>query len=103
MADGLTTKLFYKREKLSIRVEYDDTRLTFCGQDFGGWAGTSEYEYWISVDAAALRAALHGTAGTDLGDLVCAHVDDIMATGETAWLQKHRVDYTVDTRYDYAD
>jgi len=31
-------------------------------------------------------------AGADVLDLVCAHVDDIMARGERTWLDDHGID-----------
>jgi hypothetical protein len=98
------TRVFYKTASLVIWLEYDnDSRLTFCGQDFGGWGGTSEYEYWISVHGDELRSALNADAGADLGDIVCARVDEIMACGESTWLTKHGVEYRLDTRYEFDD
>jgi hypothetical protein len=104
MGDELQTRVFYERDKLHIEVQYDNAKgLTFYGQDLGGWAGTSEYEYWVSVDGRELRAALNADAGSDLGDLVCARVDEIMECGETSWLTAHGIRHTVDTRYEFPD
>jgi hypothetical protein len=73
------SKEFYHREPLVVWLRYDESNVTFYGQDLGGYPGTREYEYWITVAAEDLRRALGGTDdGQDIGDLVCDHVDGLL-------------------------
>lgn len=66
--------------------------LVFSGQDTAHLDG---YEYSITVPAdqfAALRRALGAGPTADVVELVCRHVDTIMARGERAWLDDHGID-----------
>lgn len=68
----------------------DDGKLLISGQDLGGVAGTSEYEYFITVepqDFGTIREALDGAADADIVELMCAHAPMIFSAGELTWLE----------------
>jgi hypothetical protein len=90
----MKSKVFYRREPLVVRLEYDESTVTFYGQDLGGNPNAKEYEYWLTVASEDLRQALDGTNGDqDIGALVCAHAEEIMSVGEMSWLREHGVMY----------
>ena len=93
----------WKTDTLSVRLEYDDEGLTFNGVDTGGWSGTSEYEYWVSVKVADLRAALGVDAAADLGEVLCARAEEIVDAGESRWLTALGLEPTVRTWSSYPD
>jgi hypothetical protein len=94
---------FWKTDKLTVELEYDDETLTFSGVDTGGWSGTSEYEYWVSVKAADLRAALGVDATADLGEVLCARAEEIVGAGESRWLTALGLEPSVRTWSSYPD
>lgn len=64
--------------------------LRLSGQDFCGFAGTTEYEYFITVqpdDFATIRTALHESPDADIIEAMCAQADMIFAMGEATWLK----------------
>ena len=94
---------FWKTDTLSVRLEFDDEGLTFNGVDTGGWSGTSEYEYWVSVKVADLRTALGVDAAADLGEVLCARVEAIVQAGEASWLTALGLEPSVRTWSSYPD
>jgi hypothetical protein len=94
VSGDVKSKEFYRRDQLVVWLQYDESTMTFYGQDLGGYPNTSEYEYWLTVASEDLRQALGGTDGDqDFGDLACEHAEDIMAVGEMSWLREHGVKY----------
>jgi hypothetical protein len=81
-------------------------RLRLSGQDFGGFMGTSEYEYDITVQPehfAALRQALGVPAEANLVDAMCANADEIYTRGETRWLEDHGIPYDLTNWHHFDD
>jgi hypothetical protein len=97
------SRRFWKTDKLTVELEYDDDVLTFHGVDTGGWSGTAEYEYWVSVKATDLRAALGVDAAADLGEVLCGRAEEIIAAGESRWLTALGVEPSVRTWSSYPD
>jgi hypothetical protein len=97
------TRRFWTTDTLTVDLEYDDQTVTFRGVDTGGWAGTSEYEYWESVKAADLRAALGVGAAADLGELLCGRAEEIVEAGESRWLIALGLEPSVQTWSSYPD
>jgi hypothetical protein len=95
------SRRFWETDKLSVDLECDDEAVTFHGVDTGGWSGTSEYEYWVSVKVADLRRALG--VDTDLGDALCGRAEEIIGTGESRWLTALGVEPMVRTWSSYPD
>ena len=93
----------WKTDKLTVELEYDDEALTFHGVDNGGWSGTSEYEYWVSVKVADLQAALGVDATADPGDVLCARDQEIIQAGESRWLTALGLEPTARTWSSYPD
>lgn len=89
---------FYRGDTLVVWIHYDEDRLTFSGQDLGGYPGSSEYEYWLTVAVDDLRRVLSGRDNQDIGDLVCRHADAIMSIGEMTWLNNHGISYEFNSR-----
>jgi hypothetical protein len=93
-------RVFWRSDTCCVWVGFDDdAALVFGGQELAhlGEAGRS-YEYWVTVAPAQfdrLRRALRpGDTETGLLDLVCAHVDDVMADGERSFLDRQGIEYT---------
>jgi hypothetical protein len=97
------SRRFWKTDTLTVEVQYDDETLTFSGVDTGGWSGTSEYEYWVSVKVADLQAALGIDATADPGDVLCARADEIIEAGESRWLAALGLEPSVRTWSSYPD
>jgi hypothetical protein len=97
------SRRLWRTDTLSVLLEYDDEALTFNGVDTGGWSGTSEYEYWVSVKVADLRAALGIDTAADLGEVLCARAEEIVQAGESSWLTALGLEPTVRTWSSYAD
>jgi hypothetical protein len=97
------SRRFWKTDKLTVELEYDDETVTFSGLDTGGWPGTSEYEYWVSVKAADLRATLGVDAAADLGEVLCGRAEEIIAAGESCWLTALGLEPSVRTWSSYPD
>jgi hypothetical protein len=99
----VVSRRLWKTDSLSVELEYDDEGLSFNGVDTGGWSSTSEYEYWVSVKVADLRAALRIDAAEDLGDALCARAEEIVAAGEARWLTTLGLEPSVRTWSSYPD
>ena len=97
------SRRFWETAKLSVELEYDDEKLTFHGVDTGGWSGTSEYEYWVSVKVADLQAALDIDGTTDPGDVLRARAEEIIQAGESRWLTALGLEPAVRTWSSYPD
>ena len=70
-----------------------DESVLISGQDFGHPL-CEEYEYWITVrpdDVPALVAALGGTEGDDVLELLGQHAEEIVRAGEKTWLEDRGV------------
>jgi hypothetical protein len=97
------TRRFWKTDTLTVDLECDDETVTFSGIDTAGWSGTSEYEYWVSVKVADLRAVLGVEAATDLGETLCGRAEEIIETGESRWLIALGLEPSVRTWSSYPD
>jgi len=97
------SRRFWKTDTLTVELDSDDETLTFSGLDTGGWSGTSEYEYSVSVRAADLRTALGVDAAADLGDVLCGRAEEIIQAGESRWLAALGLEPTVRTWSSYPD
>ena len=97
------SRRFWKTDTLTVELEYDDEVLTFHGVDTGGWSGTSEYEYWVSVKATDLRAALGIAAAVDLGEVLRGRAEEIVGAGESRWLTALGLEPSVRTWSSYPD
>ena len=80
-------------------VTRSDGALEFDGHDLRAF-GTAghEYEYVVRVPAtqfAAVRGALGVEADAELLAELVAHADDIMPTGEVAWLRRNGIEHEV--------
>jgi hypothetical protein len=86
-------RVFWRSDNCTVLVSYDDEgALVFSGEDRQYLDG---YEYTITVapdQFDKLRRALAADAAVDVADLVCAHVDKIMARGERSWLDDHGIE-----------
>lgn len=86
----MRTVTLLDRDRLHVwATMIDDGRLRIEGQDLGGYLGTSEYEYALTVsadDVPRIRAALDAGDGDDLLSLLGAAGTAIVARGERAWL-----------------
>jgi hypothetical protein len=87
-------RVFWRSASSTVWVSCDDAvGLVFEGLDRLHLDG---YEYSITVapgQFAALRRALGVGRHIDLLDAVCAHVDDIMASGERSWLTDRGIEH----------
>ncbi|HEX2402130.1 MAG TPA: hypothetical protein VHJ79_19410 [Mycobacterium sp.] len=88
-----TERAFWRTDTSTVWVGYDDDgALVFNGLDRAHLDG---YEYAVTVapdQFANLRRVLGADSGADVVDLVCAHVDEIMARGERTWLADHGIE-----------
>ncbi len=86
-------RLFWRSGPASVWVGYDaEGRLVFSGEDRGYLDG---YEYTVTVapdQFEKLRRALGADPAADVVDLVCEHVDAIMARGERTWLDDQGIE-----------
>ncbi len=87
-------RVFYEHKSCSVSIAMDEGRLRLSGQDLGGAMGSSEYEYFITVEPAhfdAIRTALGAEPDADIIDTMCAHAQAIFMTGEKTWLESHDI------------
>jgi hypothetical protein len=96
------TVQLYAAERLWVGARsWSDGAVSIEGQDLGPHTpGGEEYEYFFTVepgDVAALRAALGGTDGEDVLDLLAAQGEHIVTVGEMHWLRDHGVPYRMET------
>jgi hypothetical protein len=92
------SELFWRSESCVVMVGYTaDGSLEFHGDDVRAFGTPGHgYEYFITVDAgqfAALRRALDVDDDADVLRAVVARVDDVMAVGESSWLERHGVEH----------
>lgn len=102
----MAERVFIKRGSCSVWISMPEGKLTLSGQDFGGFMGTSEYEYFITVEPEhfdALRSALGVPPDADLVDAMCANADEIFTTGETTWLENHGIPYDLTNWHHFDD
>jgi hypothetical protein len=97
------SRRFWKTDTLTVELDYDDETVTFSGLDTGGWSGTSEYEYSVSVKVADLRAALGVDDAGDLGEVLCARAEEVIQAGESRWLTALGLEPSVRTWSSYPD
>jgi len=86
-------RVFWRTDTCTVWVGYTDGgELVFIGYDRVYLDGY-EYEITVAPDQFdTLRGALGGQPGADVVDLVCAHVDVIMARGERSWLEDRGIE-----------
>jgi hypothetical protein len=73
-------------------------RTATVGQELGGYPGASKYEYWSTVDQQTLRRALNIGADADLAVADEARGEEIVAIGESHWLDNQPITDDVHTR-----
>lgn len=86
----MTDRIFIKRGTCCVWIETIDGSVRLSGQDLGGFPGTDEYEYWITIhpqDFTRIRDALGAGPDSDIEDLLCAHAEMIYSLGELTWLR----------------
>jgi len=91
-----------QRDKLTVWLESHGDGWAFIGVDRGGWAGTSEYEYTVAFDPAALSAAL-GVPVSGLADVLAERAEEIVNAGETKWLTRLGVEFRLSNWYSFDD
>jgi hypothetical protein len=84
-------RTLWSRDRLFVDVVLTSTGdLVFEGQDLAPpMKDIDEYEYWITVRAAdvpVVVAALGGSPGDGVLDLLVAHGEEIVAQGESHWV-----------------
>ncbi len=98
----MPSRRLWSRNRLSVdAVLTESGDLVFEGQDLNGWLGSEEYEYWVTAPAALVPrvvAALGGSPGDDVLELLVAHADEIVMRGESTWLRSLGIDPDVDVR-----
>ena len=92
------SELFWRSESCVVMVCYPaDGSLEFHGDDVSAFGTPGHaYEYYVTVapeQFAALRRALDVDDEADVLRAVLARVDDVMAVGESSWLQRHGVEH----------
>jgi len=95
-----------QRARVARRWAISHPLLRGCcgaGDQRSSWSGTSEYEYWVSVKAVDLRAALGVDAAVDLGEVLCVRAEEIVQAGESSWLTALGLEPTVRTWSSYPD
>ncbi len=89
--------MFTERGACCVWIELtDEGALKLSGQDLGGFMGTKEYEYFITVqprDFGTINAALCQPADADVMASMCAHADEIFTHGESTWLKDLGIDF----------
>ena len=89
-----TERVVWRNASCTVWVGYDEAgELVFTGQDRAYLDG---YEYRVAVPPHQfdkVRAALGAGPDTDVVDLVCTHVDDVMRLGERSWLDHHGIEH----------
>jgi hypothetical protein len=88
-----TQRVFWRTPTCTVWVGYDEVgALVFDGLDRAYLDG---YEYTVTVapdQFDVLRRALGADQAADVVDLVCGHVEEIMARGERTWLDEHGIE-----------
>lgn len=85
-------RVFWRTDTCTVWVGYDDTGVLFFNGDDRAYLGGYEYTVTVAPDQFdALRRVLDADPAADVVDLVCAHVDAIMARGERTWLDDHGI------------
>ena len=77
---------------------WSDGDVTIEGHDLGlpGPSGATEYEWFVTIRAdsiPAFRTALGAQDQEAVLEAVLRRSGDILAMGETAWLQQHKIAY----------
>jgi hypothetical protein len=102
----MAERMFIDRGSCRVWISMPEGRLRLSGQDFGGFMGTSEYEYDITVEPeqfAAIRLALGVPADADIVDAMCANADEIYTRAETTWLAEHGIPFDVTNTHHFDD
>ena len=92
----MTERTFIHRGSCHVWISLPEGRLRLTGQDLGGHLGSTEYEYFITVEPEhfdAIRTAVGAAPDADVVDTMCAHADSIYTQGETTWLDSHAIPY----------
>ena len=102
----MTERVFMDRGSCRVWISMPDGRLRLSGQDLGGFMGTSEYEYFITVEPEhfeALRSALEAPPDADIVDAMCAKAEAIYTRGETTWLTDHGIPFDLTNWHHFDD
>ncbi len=89
-------RTIWSRNRLNVvAVLTEAGDLVFEGQDLNGWLGSEEYDYWVTAPADLVPlvvAALGGSPGDDVLELLVTHADEIVLRGESTWLRSLGID-----------
>ncbi|MGH2775045.1 MAG: hypothetical protein ACRDJT_06385 [Actinomycetota bacterium] len=102
----MAERVFIESGSCKVWISIDEGRLMLSGQDLGGFMGTSEYEYFITVEPEYfdnIRMALGAAEGTDIVDVMCANAEAIFAQGETTWLESIGVPFEMSNWHHFDD
>ena len=102
----MAERVFIDRGSCCVWISLPEGRLMLSGQDLGGFMGTSEYEYFITVEPehfGTIRAALGAQDGADIIDVMCANAEPIFMQGETTWLESIGVPYEMKNWHHFED
>jgi hypothetical protein len=102
----MAERVFIDRGSCCVWISMPEGRLRLSGQDLGGFLGTSEYEYFVTVEPEhfdALRSALGASPADDLIEAMCASADDIFTRGETRWLEDHGIPFDLTNWHHFDD
>ena len=102
----MAERLFIDRGSCRVWISMPEGRLKLSGQDFGGFMGTSEYEYNITVEPehfAAIRRALGARVDADIVEAMCANADEIYTRGETTWMADHDIPFDLTSWHHFDD
>jgi len=76
----MAERVFIERGTRCVWIVMLEGSLRLSGQDLGGFMGTSEYEYFITIEPEhfdALRRELGSSADADMVDAMCAKAGEI--------------------------
>ncbi|MBC7631604.1 hypothetical protein [Aeromicrobium sp.] len=90
------TRVFKEKGTCCVWISLTEAgELRLSGQDLGGFMGTSEYEYVITVqpdDFGTICTALGEPVDADIIEVMCARAEEIFDRGERTWLTDLGID-----------
>lgn len=96
----MSKDILIERGDTCVWIEMKDGDLRISGQTL---RGSSEYEYFITVEPqhfGAIRQDLSGGADDDVIGLIKAHRERIFAQGETTWLKSLGIEHGFSNYFD---
>ena len=102
----MSERVFMDRGTCCVWISMRDGRLRLSGQELGGFMGTSEYEYFVTIKPEnfdAVREVLGEPSAADIVDVMCRHADPIYTRGQTRWLEDHGIPFGFANWYEFDD